>query len=395
MSESQYVLIHELPEGNRSFALSSSVMRIGRSDECEICLDDRAISRFHAEVSLEQGSVKVKNLGSRNGIIVDGQQVEEAELLPGSLLSIGKSKIRLSLTEDVVLSEAGLPAEGLPEAEILGEIIDAAKPKPILQTILFSSLLLLAVVIAGIVFYLSLTPEGIPKTHIMLKAGQSRLINLKECWNLQAGDGYSKIPSALSMKKGLPFTASFEDPKRKWLLIIEAKDIGSGEIGILNTADQVIHIFEITIQGRVEARSKQLDLSMITDEQKQERAQDLQARGRSLMATDPYQAITYFDSALDHADAMSSRPEIFFSLRKDLEASEKELKEKLKSHWELFQNYRKNDESRNALYELVKIEKLIHNQESIEYQKVLVYKRIYKKIVSEEQEKERSGKGSF
>jgi hypothetical protein len=54
--------------------------RIGRDAACEIHLDDPMISRQHAEVSHVDGLWWIRDLGSRNGTLVDGQRVTRVPL---------------------------------------------------------------------------------------------------------------------------------------------------------------------------------------------------------------------------------------------------------------------------------------------------------------------------
>jgi hypothetical protein len=80
-------------------------IRIGRGADADIRIDDPDISRLHAELLVRHdrdsdvGRVYVRDLGSTNGITLDGGQVggTPAELRPGSLLRIGESSIALSI----------------------------------------------------------------------------------------------------------------------------------------------------------------------------------------------------------------------------------------------------------------------------------------------------------
>jgi len=65
------------------------VVSIGRSDQCDIAVKDGSMSGKHAEVSKFNGEIKVKDTGSANGIYVNGEKVEEAELFDGDILRLG------------------------------------------------------------------------------------------------------------------------------------------------------------------------------------------------------------------------------------------------------------------------------------------------------------------
>jgi S-DNA-T family DNA segregation ATPase FtsK/SpoIIIE len=78
-------------------------IRIGRGADADIRVDDPDISRIHGELLVrhehEYTRVYVRDLGSTNGMTLDGAQVGGApvEMRPGSLLRMGESSIALSV----------------------------------------------------------------------------------------------------------------------------------------------------------------------------------------------------------------------------------------------------------------------------------------------------------
>ncbi|MEX2173847.1 MAG: sigma 54-interacting transcriptional regulator [Pirellulaceae bacterium] len=66
--------------------------QIGRGLECDIVLSDPLSSRVHAIVNCEGGDWWVRDAGSRNGTFVEGQKVDEARLLAGTMLRVGSSE---------------------------------------------------------------------------------------------------------------------------------------------------------------------------------------------------------------------------------------------------------------------------------------------------------------
>lgn len=62
---------------------------LGRDSAADIPLPVTAVSRRHAELSFSRGTYVVRDLGSTNGTLVDGQRVEEAALEPNAELRIG------------------------------------------------------------------------------------------------------------------------------------------------------------------------------------------------------------------------------------------------------------------------------------------------------------------
>lgn len=79
-------------EGRRT-VLSGDHMVIGRSRECDLVLDDPNVSRRHAEVRFDGDRWVAVDLGSTNGIKVNGRRVEEAPLEEGDQLTLGVSRL--------------------------------------------------------------------------------------------------------------------------------------------------------------------------------------------------------------------------------------------------------------------------------------------------------------
>ncbi|BFM20433.1 FHA domain-containing protein [Gilvimarinus japonicus] len=70
---------------NRVFPLRPTNV-VGRSSECDISLAAAHLSRRHAELSVVEGVLYVKDLGSANGTFVNGRQVTEARVKRGDEL---------------------------------------------------------------------------------------------------------------------------------------------------------------------------------------------------------------------------------------------------------------------------------------------------------------------
>ncbi|MCI0650310.1 MAG: sigma 54-interacting transcriptional regulator [Planctomycetes bacterium] len=67
---------------------------IGRGAECEITLWDESASRRHATIERTGGDVVIADLGSANGIQVNGETVRRATLRAGDRLRIGTTELR-------------------------------------------------------------------------------------------------------------------------------------------------------------------------------------------------------------------------------------------------------------------------------------------------------------
>jgi hypothetical protein len=79
-------------DGHR-YELRGPVTVIGRDNEADIVVDDPGISRRHLQIEVTSDGVIARDLGSTNGLFVEGHQVEAATLLDGNTLSIGRTRI--------------------------------------------------------------------------------------------------------------------------------------------------------------------------------------------------------------------------------------------------------------------------------------------------------------
>ncbi len=70
------------------------VMAIGRDPENDIRLSDRSVSKRHALVCLVGGEYVIQDLGSLNGIFINGERVKTAVLRSGDTLKLGHAILR-------------------------------------------------------------------------------------------------------------------------------------------------------------------------------------------------------------------------------------------------------------------------------------------------------------
>lgn len=89
--------------------LHRPITLVGRHEECDITLESRKISRKHCLIAVLPGQLIVRDLGSTNGILVNGKKVLETRLLPGDELEMGGATFRFELGRD----ESGDPVESV------------------------------------------------------------------------------------------------------------------------------------------------------------------------------------------------------------------------------------------------------------------------------------------
>jgi hypothetical protein len=69
---------------------------IGRSAECAIRIDDPLTSRRHAVIAVSATDVTVRDLGSRNGVLVNGEDIDGVRTLGcGDLITVGSQPFKV------------------------------------------------------------------------------------------------------------------------------------------------------------------------------------------------------------------------------------------------------------------------------------------------------------
>jgi len=85
----------------REYPLTEGKIRIGRNLDCEVQLNDDAVSGHHAEISIKPSQymeglmdVWAKDLGSTNGTIVNGAPIKRTMLKHDDVIQIGTHSFR-------------------------------------------------------------------------------------------------------------------------------------------------------------------------------------------------------------------------------------------------------------------------------------------------------------
>jgi len=86
------------PGAGQTFESTGERTSIGSHPLNDVLLDERTVSRFHCELLVDDKGVWAKDLGSRNGTILDGVLVKEAAVRNGSLLGLGRVGLRFELS---------------------------------------------------------------------------------------------------------------------------------------------------------------------------------------------------------------------------------------------------------------------------------------------------------
>jgi pSer/pThr/pTyr-binding forkhead associated (FHA) protein len=82
-------------DGRAEIPLDRPLLLVGRDPRCDARIDSPRVSRVHCYLAPRRGGVTARDLGSTNGIRINGLRVGEGLLRDGDLLSVGDFRYRL------------------------------------------------------------------------------------------------------------------------------------------------------------------------------------------------------------------------------------------------------------------------------------------------------------
>lgn len=119
--ESEMLVLQRGGEPGMIWPLERRTITIGRNSDCEIVLDDRQVSRYHARIIWRNDHYEVEDLGSKNGTHLNGREVSEAETLHDG------DEVQIALRYKLAFVDAGATAPlAFDENKELGLRLDPA-----------------------------------------------------------------------------------------------------------------------------------------------------------------------------------------------------------------------------------------------------------------------------
>ena len=114
---------------------------LGRAPECDLVVLDDTISRRHAQLNAYEAGIEVRDLGSSNGTLLNGAEIEVALAGEGDTLTFGAAAFTLrapgpaiasptpagELVRHLPLAEAEVALAGAGEGERLARLLDVAR----------------------------------------------------------------------------------------------------------------------------------------------------------------------------------------------------------------------------------------------------------------------------
>ena len=89
MDKQLWVVVCGAGTGEGAYAIRRGRYVIGRTKDCDIRVPHWSVSRHHADLVYKNGTLSVRDLGSRNGTRVNGKLVQVQQLTVPSMLAVG------------------------------------------------------------------------------------------------------------------------------------------------------------------------------------------------------------------------------------------------------------------------------------------------------------------
>ena len=99
-----WLLIHSGPLAGTRFPISEGTTRVGRGPDNDVVISGTMVSLNHLEIYKDGTLVRLRDLGSTNGTLLNGERVGEAEVSLPATLQLGNlgPEMGLVLEEDPV-----------------------------------------------------------------------------------------------------------------------------------------------------------------------------------------------------------------------------------------------------------------------------------------------------
>ncbi|MBF5042528.1 FHA domain-containing protein [Aggregicoccus sp. 17bor-14] len=81
------------PDAGLRVETSEDLLRVGSGEDNDLVLSDPTVSRRHVELERDARGLRVRDLGSRNGTLLEGRGVLHAPLQPGERLQLGATRL--------------------------------------------------------------------------------------------------------------------------------------------------------------------------------------------------------------------------------------------------------------------------------------------------------------
>jgi pSer/pThr/pTyr-binding forkhead associated (FHA) protein len=107
------------PRSGETFPVLHGKLLIGREDDCHLKVESELVSRYHCVLMLDEYTLRIRDLGSKNGTFVNGRRINGGQtiLLSGDIVSVASTNgmaFEIELVEhlpEVQTTEREVPAD--------------------------------------------------------------------------------------------------------------------------------------------------------------------------------------------------------------------------------------------------------------------------------------------
>jgi hypothetical protein len=361
------------PLQGRVFALSAPATTIGRSPECEIQLDLASVSRQHARVEEQHGRFVVRDLGSRNGIRIGDDLVQEAFLSNGSVVSVGDVQLRFELAPvrppatpppaaasplpaspaplaapvapppppraltgfDVIAATQGRPGPGGPPSDASAQAAGAPTAPRVglnLKLIIAVVLGLILSVGAGFLWLYLKSLRPLPKRAdlmpIVVRVGENKWIRVAGWQEIRVG-----LKTEWIRLGELTDRVAVDDDT-----VATAEKYGAGEILVvgkeggetnvtLNMVSGSVAVLRVIVRGRLDDPLENLTYGRYTSDERKAMAERFLQSGMLIEAEKPYVALQEYEKALAVLKPVE-KGKLFLDARERLAGATKSVSDK-------------------------------------------------------------------
>jgi DNA-binding NtrC family response regulator len=112
------LVVIEGPDNGRAVRLGDAEIVVGSDSSCDLVLADERVSGRHMTARAEEGRVIIRDLGSKNGVVLEGSLVGEAVVSIGATLKLGRSFLRV---QPIATPVEVAPSQARRFGELVGE----------------------------------------------------------------------------------------------------------------------------------------------------------------------------------------------------------------------------------------------------------------------------------
>ena len=100
MKVGSLTIVEGAEAGKRILLKNLSVFEAGKAQGNHICLKDESVSFNHFRIYTSEDQFMVYDLGSKRGVILNGERVEKAQLTHGDTIQVGDTKLLFEMVDE-------------------------------------------------------------------------------------------------------------------------------------------------------------------------------------------------------------------------------------------------------------------------------------------------------